>query len=83
MKFKTSFTSYASFGKNLDFWLTQYSMEDILKAVDNIPNHEWWKDKATPAKILRQKSTKGEPVDYIGDLLNMKKKKGETAWDLI
>lgn len=67
---KTGYTSTFPFSDNLKFWLTQYSLEDIKKAIENILKDEFWKDKMTPTLMFRRKNPAKERVDYIGDLLN-------------
>ena len=59
--------------KNLSYWLSVYSVEDVLAAIRNISSDEFWKDKMTPAILFRRKNPRGEEVDYIGQLLHVKK----------
>lgn len=69
----TNFTSARSIQSNLKYWLEAYRLEQILEADDNIQHHEFWRGKMTPDILLRRKNTKGEDVDYIGQLLNTAK----------
>ncbi len=54
---------------NLKYWLTVYDMDDILRAIENIKKDDFWKDKMSLVILFRQKNPKGEPVDWIGDML--------------
>jgi len=69
---ETNYTSYAGFKDNLDFWSEIYSEEDIKKALLVLRSGNWWAKNPTPALLFRRKSPKGEAVDYIGELLNLK-----------
>jgi hypothetical protein len=60
---------------NLEYWLTIYDLEDILRAIENIKKDEFWKDKMSLVILFRQKNPKGEPVDWIGDML----RKGDSS----
>lgn len=73
LNYGTNFTSARSIQSNLKYWLEAYKLEQILEADDNIRYHEFWKGKMTPDILLRRKNTKGEDVDYIGQLLNTPK----------
>lgn len=68
----TDFKSYYGFKDNLDFWADIYSEEDIKKALLVLRSGSWWAKDPTPTLLFRRKSPKGEPVDYIGELLNLK-----------
>ena len=59
--------------ENLDFWLGEYDPNEIVKAIKNIPYDDFWKDKMTLTILFRKKSPHGEPVDYISNLLSVKK----------
>lgn len=74
LNYGTNFTSARSIMSNLKYWLEVYKLEQILEADDNIKYHEFWNGKMTPDILLRRKNTKGEDVDYIGQLLNAVKK---------
>lgn len=71
----TKYTSFKAFEKNLDYWLTMYTDEEILTAIATVPRHHWWKDKMTPEMFLRKKNPTGENVDRIGEMLNYKPSK--------
>ena len=68
--FGTSYRAVDPLINNLSYWLKTYNIEYILSAVEKAKTHPYWSDKMTPARMLRRKNTKGEEVDYIGDLLN-------------
>lgn len=72
--FKKSFKSVDTFSKNADHWLKTYSIDDIKKAIRVAKTDQFWSDKMTPDKLFRTKNTKGENVDYIGDLINKNEK---------
>lgn len=63
------FTSVKGFKKNLAYWLEDYSLEDIRRAVEGSLDHDFWKDKLTPTKLFRTRNTRGDEVDRIGDLM--------------
>src|SRR3990167_10613075 len=80
--FKKSFrvlpsTSYGNF----TYWLTVYSQEEILQAIKNSIYDPFWKDKVEPVWFFRRKNPKGEPVDYIGKMLNIKPPKIQSSKD--
>ena len=53
---------------NFNHWLKTYKPSEILKAVSNHDN-TFWAEKINPQWLFRTKDTKGQPVDYIGQLL--------------
>ena len=53
---------------NFNFWLKTYTPTEIIKAVENHDNR-FWAEKINPQWLFRTKDTKGQPVDYIGQLL--------------
>ena len=53
-------------------WSETYTEDEIVKAIENIPANEYWSDKMTPIILFRKSDQKGNPVDYIGMLLNQK-----------
>lgn len=59
---------------NFAFWLKTYSPSEIIQAVKN-HDDTFWAEKINPQWLFRTKDTKGQPVDYIGQLLNHKKAK--------
>lgn len=63
-----------TFEKNLEHWLKVFTIKEIKEALINAKQNDFWSDKITPEKLLRTKSTKGENVCYIQDLLSNKKK---------
>lgn len=55
--------------KNYDYWNKTFTDEQILQAVENIPNHQWLKTiEYTPTIFLRTNK------DWIDQCLNIKKK---------
>ncbi len=70
--YETNYTSIKAIGSNLDIWLKEYSFDDICKAIEKVKDHEYWKNGMTPITLLRTRTPKGEPVDYIGEMLNYK-----------
>lgn len=58
--------------KNLEYWLSIYSLEEIGEAIGNIPKDGFWKDKMSLEVLFRRKDPKGNDVDRIGSLLNRK-----------
>lgn len=66
----TKFSSTISIEGNLEFWLKQYSLDQILEAVRKIKDHKYWCDKMRPDTLLRRKNPRGDSVDYIGEMLN-------------
>jgi hypothetical protein len=66
---KKNVKSAKGFAENYLKWRKEYSLEDILKAIECIPLDEFWHDKMKLAILFRQKNPRGEPVDYIGALL--------------
>lgn len=72
----TKFTAIDPIVGNLKKRMKSYSFEDILKAVEVVKVHHYWKDKMKPVILLRSQNTAKEPVDYIGEMLNYKQAKG-------
>lgn len=66
----TKYTSYESISKNLSYWLTKHSFEDIEQAIKNSNYHKFWKEALTPEKLLRRTGANGEACDRIDELLN-------------
>jgi len=64
-----SYTSLKAITPNLTYWLETYTLDQILEAVRRTA-HGWWADNPSPELLLRRKNRNGEPVDYIGQLLN-------------
>jgi uncharacterized protein (DUF342 family) len=61
-----------NFVKAVTHWSETYSEDEILKSIKNIPSNEYWSDKMTPIILFRKSDQQGNPVDYIGMLLNQK-----------
>lgn len=72
----TKFHNTSPLEENASHWLKQYSEAEILEAVTRLQFHDFWNGKMTPTIFLRKKNPRGEHVDYIGELLNTKKKSG-------
>jgi len=64
-----------SFENNLSYWLEFYSWEDISKAVGAIKQGLWWAGSPDPTLLLRRRDEQGNPVDYIGELVELWRKK--------
>ena len=64
-----------SFENNLSYWLEFYSWEDISKAVGAIKQGLWWAGSPDPTLLLRRRDKQGNPVDYIGELVELWRKK--------
>jgi hypothetical protein len=45
-------------------------MLEIKTAILCSTKHSFWYDKMTPVVLFRQRNPNGDPVDYIGQLLN-------------
>lgn len=58
--------------KGLEAWLKVYEPVEIEDAISQVKFDKFWSDKMTPTILFRQKNPQGEPVDYIGGLLNKK-----------
>ncbi len=67
---KRTLKAYKPIVKNLTYWLTQYSKEDIGRAILNIRLDKFWKYKMTPVILLRRRNPRGEDVDWIGHFLD-------------
>lgn len=76
--FGTNFESIRALVGNMECWLEEYTLEQILKAVAVIPQHHFWKDKMVPETFLRQKNPRQEAVNYIGEMLNYKPRAAPT-----
>jgi hypothetical protein len=64
-----------SFEKNLTYWLQFYDWEDFRCALSVIKAGLWWAKDPTPTLLTRTKDKQGNPVDYIGELLEIYNKK--------
>ena len=58
---------------NFKFWLDTYSPTEIINSIEN-HDDTFWAESINPQWLFRTKDTKGQPVDYIGQLLNHKPK---------
>lgn len=72
----TNYKSTASIETNLKEWLKEYSFDDILRGIEMVAYHHYWRDKMNPTIYLRRGNPRGERVDWIGEMLNYKPKKG-------
>lgn len=71
---------FKSIKQNLAYWLDAgYSANDIKKALEIAKYDDYWHDKITPVILLRQKNTRGEDVDYIGQFIAKDKQYRPTA----
>lgn len=75
------FKSLTAYQKNINYWLEVYSVEDVEKAIRNIPRHTFWKDKMRPSILFRQYDRQHNPVDYIGELLSLPEPKQIKLWN--
>ena len=66
--FNRKVSSVRGFEKNYLYWKDVYSLETIIRAIENASIDKFWKDKMTLTILFRQKNSNGENVDYIGDL---------------
>lgn len=62
----TSLTSSRSWQDNYQKWRQDFTLDKILEAIRNIPNHKWLNDKATPVIFFRTN------LDWIEQCLNLK-----------
>ncbi len=70
---KTKFKPVDSLCSNFQYWREQYNLEEMISALDKLK--DWWAKEPTPTLVLRRYDKQREPVDYIGELLNWKKKR--------
>ena len=63
----------------LEYWLEEYSIDEIKEAITNSHTDPWWGERLTPTILFRKKNPNGEPVDYIGKFLNLDKKITQAA----
>ena len=65
-------TSLKGWSDGCDYWLEDYSVEQIKQAMTNCKNSNWWgKDGFTLALLFRRRNKSGD-CDYIDELLNVK-----------
>lgn len=70
-----SFKNIKAITPNYRFWREQYSADEILEALRKSKFSEFWRDKMTVEILLRQKDTKGNAVDRIGEFLALEEVK--------
>lgn len=68
--FGTRYTSTDALLPNFEYWIKQYTLDDLKKAINYARSDKYWRDKMTPEILLRQKDPRGERVDRIGRLIN-------------
>ena len=68
-------TSTRAIEKNLEYWLEDYSLEDIEAAFKGGLKHHFYKNKLTPEMLLRRRNERWEDVDRIGELKGYKPEK--------
>lgn len=68
--FDKSVRSYKSWIKNLSYWATEYSEDEILRAIRIASKHDFWHDKMRLTHLFRTKNPQSEPVDWIGAMLD-------------
>ena len=66
-----SIKSSKGFESNLEFWLEDYSVDDIIKSIKNSHKDDYWRPILTLDMLFRRMNPRREPVDYIGKFLNM------------
>lgn len=71
----TRFKSPTAIQANLAHWLSVYTLEEMKEAIRKIKFDKFWKDKMTPTMLFRKKNPRGENVDQIGAMLNVKESK--------
>lgn len=72
--FTTRYQSITPLVDNVSYWLEEYTLAQIKEAIKNIPQHDYWSDKMTPTIFFRRMNPRREKVDYIGEMLNIRKK---------
>jgi len=71
--FGTNLKTIVALRSNMDFWLNEYSLDEIKRAVTKIPSHPYWgKTNMNIETLLRRRNPRGDEVDYIGEMLNQK-----------
>ena len=70
-----SFKNIKAITPNYRFWREQYSADEILEALRKSKFSEFWRGKITLEILLRQKDTKGNAVDRIGEFLALEEVK--------
>lgn len=80
-QFKTRYKEKHADGivKNVLHWMAYYSKNEMIEAVKRARMDEFWCDKMTPTLLFRKRNPKGEDVDYMGNLLNRKRKLKQTT----
>lgn len=68
--FSTKLKSDAGWCKNAEYWLTIYTLEDVLNAIVGIKKDAFWFDKMDLCTLFRRKNPRGEDVDYISKMLS-------------
>lgn len=66
----TKYKSVVPLKRNFKLWSEEYTIEEMKRAIDNIPKHPFWKDKMKPETFLRTRNQNGD-CDYIGELLSL------------
>ena len=61
--------STKSIRSNFDIWRNEYTLEDMMTAIENVPKHHFWADKMKLETLFRTKNKNGD-CDYIGELMN-------------
>lgn len=75
--FNKNFKNYNALKSNYLFWRELYSAEEIQEAMRKSKFSEYWRDHITPVILLRQKDSKGNAVDRIGEFLALEETKSE------
>jgi hypothetical protein len=74
--FNKEITSIKGYEENAKYWLEDYGVEQVKKAIENWKHVGWWPKPGTESLVLlfRKKNRNNENVDYIGELLGSKQK---------
>lgn len=68
--FSKKYRSIDNFIDNFRYWITIYSLPEMISAIDNAQSDPFWQKAIDPITLFRQRNPNKERVDYIGKLLN-------------
>lgn len=77
----TNIKTFDKIYKNYVICRKTYSVDEIEKAIRNIPFNKFWHDKMTFVILFRTQNTAKQPVDYISDMLNTPFDKTDKAFN--
>lgn len=72
-----SFKNTKALMPNYSFWRNNYSANEIIEALRKSRFSDYWQDKITLEILLRQRDTKGNAVDRIGEFLALEEKQNK------